>query len=102
MLLRRRVEPEHCPRHDAQRTLRAAKQLAQLVTRIVLEHRAQAAPNAAIGQDDLQAENEILHHAITKGMASAGIRADQTADPGATLGTEMQRKDQAVRQELVV
>ena len=68
--------------NNAQRAFGTDKQVFQVVASIVLAKPCQAAPDAAVGQNCLEAEAEIPRRAVSENPGAACIGRKIAADPG--------------------
>ena len=94
--LRRRKELQHRGRDDAQRALGADEELLEIVPGIVLAQSAQPVPDAAIGEDHFDAQNELPRVAETKHRGAARVRGKIAANRATPFGGQRQREQQAV------
>ena len=85
-----RKELEHGGRHQPQRTLGADEQMLEVVASIVLAQAAQAVPDAAVGQHNLQTEHQIAHIAVAQHLHAAGVGGDVAADGGRSFRRQRQ------------
>ena len=92
---RQREELQHGFRDDAQRALRADKQVLQIITRIILAERRESVPDRAIGQHHFKAEHEIARVAVAQNRRAAGIGGDVPADGAGAFGGERERIEEA-------
>ncbi len=78
---------------DPERSLRAHKHLLQIVTRIVLPQLLEPVPHLPIGKHDLQAEDQIAHHAVAHDVDAASVGGNVAADLAAPLGADPEREE---------
>ena len=64
----------------------------EVVTGIILLERAQPVPDLAVGQDDLDAQNQIARIAKAQHLHPAGIGRQIAANLAAPLGAEAERE----------
>ncbi len=80
---------------EPERALGADEQVFQVVAGVVLAQAAQAVPQAAVGQYDLQAEAEFARIAIAQHLHSTGIGGEIAADGGGAFGGKREREEAA-------
>jgi hypothetical protein len=97
---RRDCQPgsRHCPwqgekleygsGNDAKSPLGADEQVLQVVASVVLAQAAQAIPDLAAGQHDLQTEGQFTRVAITQNLHTARVGGQIAADLAASLGSQ--------------
>ena len=85
---RQRKELDHRGGNDAERAFGADEQLFEVVTGIVLAQAAQAVPDFARGQHDLQTERQFTSVAVTQHLYAAGIGRQIAADLATAFGGE--------------
>jgi hypothetical protein len=90
---RQREELQHRGGDDAERAFRADEEVLEVVAGIVLAELAQAVPDAAIGEDDLEAEAELAGIAIGDHRRAAGIGREIAADRAGTFRGEREREE---------
>ncbi len=64
----------------------------QIVAGVVLAQRAQAVPGLAVGQHDLQAQDQIAHIAVVQDGDAAGIGREIAPDAATSLRRQAKRK----------
>jgi hypothetical protein len=95
-VLGRGPQLQHGLGDDPERALGAHEQMLQVVARIVLLERAQAVPDVAVGQYDLQAHHQVARIAVAQHLHAAGIGREVAADQAGTLCAEAERKETVV------
>ena len=89
-------------RHDSQRALGAAQQVAQVVTAVVLLQRRQTVEDATVGQHRLDSRDQRAHRAVAQHLRAAGVGRDEPSDRRRPLAAEGQRKAQPVGEHGIV
>jgi hypothetical protein len=79
--------------HDPQRALRAHEEMLQGIAGVVLAQPAQPVPRPAVGEHDLEAEDEVAHIAVTQHGRAAGVGRDVAADRARSLRADAQREE---------
>ncbi len=89
-LARRRLreKPQDRRRDDAERAFPADEKLLHVVAGVVLAQAAQAVPDAAVGQYDLEPEDERARVAVAQDLHAARVRRDVAADLAGAFGAE--------------
>ena len=83
--------------YQAQRAFGADEEMLEIVAGIVLAQAAQTVPDAAVGQDNLQAKSQLAHVAVAQHLHPAGIGGQVAADGGRSFGSQRQREQPAGR-----
>ena len=94
---RQREELQHGGGDDAERAFRADEEVLQVVAGVVLAQLAQAVPDAAVGQHDLEPHAELAGIAIGEHGGAAGIGREIAADRAGAFRGEREREEPAGR-----
>jgi hypothetical protein len=81
----------------AERAFGADEEVAQVVARVVLAQSAQAVPQFARRQHDLEPEGELARVAVAQDLRAAGVGRQVAADGGRALRRQRQRKQASRR-----
>ena len=96
-VLGRRPQLQHRLGDDAERAFGAHEQVLEVVAGIVLLERAQAVPDVAVGQHDLEAHHEVARVAVAQHLHAAGIGREIAADLAGALRAEAEREEAVMR-----
>jgi len=94
---RQRIEFEHRSGNDAERAFGADEQVLEVVAGIVLAQAAQAIPDFAAGQHDLQAERQFAHVAVAQHLHAAGVGGEVAANLAAAFRRQGEREEASRR-----
>ena len=94
-IARRRRQTQGRPRHDAQGSFGADKQLAQVISGVVLTQPRVHIEHFATGQDDLDTKHLFAHAAKPDKLHASGIGGDIAADLATALRSQVEREKQA-------
>ena len=92
---RLRKELQHRRGDDAERAFAAEEELLDVVAGVVFAQALEAVPDTAVGEHDLQTENELACIAVTKHRGAAGVGRQVPADRAAALGREREGEQQS-------
>ena len=90
--LRLRRQFQHRGGDDAERALGADEQLAQAIAGVVLAQPAQAVPDRAVGQHDLQPQHEVAGVAVAHRVVAARVHREDAADLRGAFRADRQRQ----------
>lgn len=95
-ILRRRFrpQPQHRPRHDAERPFRTDEHLLQVVSGIVLDELVHRRHHRAVGKHDFKSQHHVARHPVTDDAVAAGIGGNVAADGRRAARPEIERKHQ--------
>jgi hypothetical protein len=96
-VLGRRPQLQHRLGDDAERALGTHEQVFQVVAGVVLLERAQAVPDVAVGQHDLEAQHKVARVAVAQHLHAAGIGRKVAANLARALGAEAEREEAVMR-----
>ena len=96
-VLGRRPQLQHRLGDDAERALGAHEQVLEVVAGVVLLERAQAVPDVAVGQHDLEAHHQVARVAVAQHLHAAGVGREIAADLARALRAEAEREEAVMR-----
>ncbi|KAG1246413.1 hypothetical protein G6F65_020701 [Rhizopus arrhizus] len=79
-------------RDDAQRSLAADIQVAQVIAGVVLAQAAQAVPDFAFRGHHFQAQRQVARVAVAQHLGAAGVGGQVAANRAAAFGRKAERK----------
>ena len=92
---RLRLQREHQPRDDAQRSLAADEQVLEVVSGVVLECLAKMADDLPIRKHGFQADDGLACHAVAQDPVASRIRRGDASDVAGALAADVDGKQQA-------
>ena len=79
-IARARHQFQHSPGDDAESAFGSDEELAETVSGVVFAQAPQSVPDCAVGQDDLETENEVARVAEAQRVVAAGVGGEHAAD----------------------